>query len=418
MAFVYLCRDKKDVKEVKELQLYHIFKEHKSSFLIVINGDEESRNLTELVSKDWLTTWEYTDENTLCLAAKGRIFTILETFNDGQKTAILNYLDRVPFVSSLDGVRNVLVLGCTGDSDVTWYIEDNPLLKKCELDADHVCADINMFTSFDYDMKPGVRANEATITLFHECPIQVCERQDIERTISDDLLRLIQKTTNSRFRHVFDSVIINCHCSDCFNTVIDSLEDITIKIGKQHAGSIREHLARNINENQPWVILPSEDSQNPCFMCGKLSEHDAPVCVDMSLKCNGRNNCPDGSDEDYYLCYGDSCVANLHSHQLCDGIKHCMDGRDEKIDKCIGRENRIGLGMAVTLYFFTPLTIVMAILVLCVLCCGRCDRRRYTIEKDAITYSESNVLDDSRHTARPCRVVYDGNDGSYRPIAV
>nr|XP_002736026.1 PREDICTED: uncharacterized protein LOC100379020 [Saccoglossus kowalevskii] len=256
----------------------------KGSFLIVIYGDEESRNLAELVSKDWLTTWEYSDENTLCLAAKGRVFTVWETFNDSQKTAILNYLDRVPFVSSLDGVRNVLVLGCTGDSDVTRYIEDNPLLKKCELDADHVCADINMFTSFDYDMKPGVRANEATITLFQVCPeypIQVCERLDIERTIADDLLRLIEKTTNPRFRHVFDSVIINCHCSDCFNTIIDSLGDITIKIRKQlgetgstlqgtifpvvlgqHAGSIREHLARNINENQPWGILPSENSRN------------------------------------------------------------------------------------------------------------------------------------------------------------
>lgn len=62
---------------------------------------------------------------------------------------------------------------------------------------------------------------------------------------------------------------------------------------------------------------------------------DQTRCFNASIKCNGKNECSDGSDESDCPCWDDQWVRCNSSGRcimktsLCDGINDCNDGSDE-----------------------------------------------------------------------------------------
>ena len=75
--------------------------------------------------------------------------------------------------------------------------------------------------------------------------------------------------------------------------------------------------------------------------CGGLEFRCASgECVHLSLRCNGRQDCQDGSDEACgcsefctgpreFLCHDNLCLTGPGSSPRCDGLSQCSDGSDE-----------------------------------------------------------------------------------------
>ena len=67
-------------------------------------------------------------------------------------------------------------------------------------------------------------------------------------------------------------------------------------------------------------------------------------CIEKDKKCDGINDCQNGSDEEncIYTCIDENEFQCLHENnqslplecipkdQYCDGVKHCVNGEDEK----------------------------------------------------------------------------------------
>ncbi|XP_002741559.1 uncharacterized protein LOC100375300 [Saccoglossus kowalevskii] len=76
------------------------------------------------------------------------------------------------------------------------------------------------------------------------------------------------------------------------------------------------------------IAAKDDDLCYPCLVNGE------GICLVWALRCDGIDHCDKGSDEDFDLCYGDSCLAVLPDFRRCDGKKDCRDGRDEYYDGC------------------------------------------------------------------------------------
>lgn len=82
-------------------------------------------------------------------------------------------------------------------------------------------------------------------------------------------------------------------------------------------------------------------SSVPICNIGEFSCSDGR-CLPLKLRCNGVNDCSDGSDEacgcsdycrgeDYFLCEDNLCLSiNPGESIACDGVQQCIDGSDEK----------------------------------------------------------------------------------------
>ncbi|XP_070534104.1 uncharacterized protein [Ptychodera flava] len=84
----------------------------KGSIILVIYGDEESKNLEEdLVADRWRLVWKFNDVFALDLVNKNRCFTIFEKFNEGQCREIRKYIQLLPLIPVYIGETTVAVFG-------------------------------------------------------------------------------------------------------------------------------------------------------------------------------------------------------------------------------------------------------------------------------------------------------------------
>ena len=99
--------------------------------------------------------------------------------------------------------------------------------------------------------------------------------------------------------------------------------------------SLKVEIIKNVQPSHPELL------SCPVLDCGGLEFRCASgECVHLSLRCNGRPDCQDGSDEACgcsmfcsgpreFLCHDNLCVTGPVSSPRCDGSTQCSDGSDE-----------------------------------------------------------------------------------------
>ncbi|XP_047003521.1 modular serine protease-like [Schistocerca americana] len=153
--------------------------------------------------------------------------------------------------------------------------------------------------------------------------------------VSDAATTHIKRATNcgkSKFQCKDEACINNESVCDGVRDCADGSDEDQDSCFKVLVPAVTNFIASNVL--QPSVPCTEEEFQCP-----------TGECINSQLKCNGRNDCPDGADErlpecrskipscnaDEFQCKSGSCIA---SSSVCDGRRHCNDGSDEARALC------------------------------------------------------------------------------------
>ncbi|XP_077990645.1 uncharacterized protein LOC144444970 [Glandiceps talaboti] len=163
--------------------LYRNKTKPKGSILLVIYGDEMSKNLDsrQLLADQWKSVWKYNDERASCLADKNRCFSIWDKFNDFQKSTIQEYLESLVAVPMYDSSDTVLVCGENEEQSIEKYLKTHPFISNV---VDTVTEEVSgtriqqfYYLSFDEDVR---KDKSLTIHYCHDSVLEPCDEQKVK----------------------------------------------------------------------------------------------------------------------------------------------------------------------------------------------------------------------------------------------
>ncbi|XP_077990647.1 uncharacterized protein LOC144444971 [Glandiceps talaboti] len=163
--------------------LYRNKTKPKGSILLVIYGDEMSKNLDsrQLLADQWKSVWKYNDERASCLADKNRCFSIWDKFNDFQKSTIQEYLEALVAVPMYDSSDAVLVCGENEEQSIEKYLKTHPFISNV---VDTVTEEVSgtriqqfYYLSFDEDVQ---KDKSLTIHYCHDSVLEPCDEQKVK----------------------------------------------------------------------------------------------------------------------------------------------------------------------------------------------------------------------------------------------
>ncbi|XP_070533663.1 uncharacterized protein [Ptychodera flava] len=119
-----------NVDHWNELKKLQAMSKPPGSILVIIYGDEHSKNLPEdqLLASTWETLWKFNDPVAYSLAEKGVCFSLFQSFNETQRQTIRQYFDEIIFVPEAKKDSNILVLGNKYGKMINKVMDKHPTL--------------------------------------------------------------------------------------------------------------------------------------------------------------------------------------------------------------------------------------------------------------------------------------------------
>ncbi|XP_070541678.1 uncharacterized protein [Ptychodera flava] len=146
-------RGHRNVDHVEELAKLERETSPKGSILIVIYGDEYSKELSdgEYLAKQWLQSWKFNDNTAHDLALKGRCFSIYDNFNEKQEEMLRQYFQWVPMTPDVRVNASTIVIGKKCKEQVSYLFTNNPFYRKLPTDGSEDETQYGYFSSTSND---------------------------------------------------------------------------------------------------------------------------------------------------------------------------------------------------------------------------------------------------------------------------
>ncbi|XP_077990306.1 uncharacterized protein LOC144444675 [Glandiceps talaboti] len=201
------------------------------SVLVVIYGDDKSRNLTgkKMVSPQWLTAWQFNDPWAYACALKGLCLSIDKVFNDSQKERIKRYLAEVPLLPIFRSDVNILYLGVESTFQaLRGQLERHPVLTEAKVDDETF---VRYRGKFPPTNMPSIFIQYRKSGVLHLCSGSEL-KQELEKVVSTEIL--INQESESgvtSYLNKINRVIFACHCEKCLYLASKELVAICDFIG-------------------------------------------------------------------------------------------------------------------------------------------------------------------------------------------